>query len=196
MSDFECLFALGISYIGYKKMQKKKEKRRKKVVWVKPWLANREFKSAYCNTLAELRLHDEEEFRRYLRINTEAYTELIEKVRPVITDKTTFMRKPISAEEKLAVTLRFLATGETSSSLMYQYRIHRITISKFIPEVSNAIYDALSPEYMRVPSSENEWLEIMKRTNERWQFPNSYAAADGKHVGIICPKHAGSEYYN
>ena len=68
-------------------MQKKKEKRRKKVVWVKPWLANREFKSAYCNILAELRLHDEEEFRRYLRINTEAYTELIEKVRPVITDK-------------------------------------------------------------------------------------------------------------
>ena len=141
-------------------------------------------------------MHDEEEFRRYLWINTEAYTELIEKVRPVITKKTTFMRKPISAEEKLAVTLRFLATGETSSSLMYQYRIHRTTISKYIPEVCNAIYDALSPEYMRVPSSENEWLEIMKRTNDRWQFPNSYATADGKHVGIICPKHAGSEYYN
>ena len=79
---------------------------------------------------------------------------------------------------------------------MYQYRIHRITISKFIPEVCNAIYDALSSKYMLVPFSENEWLEIMKRTNERWPFTNSCAVADGKQVGIICPNHAGSEYYN
>ena len=57
MSDFESLYVLGLSYIDYKKIQK--EKRRKKIVWMKPWLANREQKSAYGNILAELRLHDE-----------------------------------------------------------------------------------------------------------------------------------------
>ena len=103
------LYALGLSYIGYKKIKKKKEKRRRKVVWMKPWLATRELKSMYGNILAELRLHDEERFRRYLMINTVPYTELLEKVRPVITKKTTFMRKPISsAEKKLAVNLTSL----------------------------------------------------------------------------------------
>ena len=43
------------------------------------------------------------------------------------------MRIPISPEEKLALTLRFLATGESYESLMYQFRIHRRTIGKFVP---------------------------------------------------------------
>ena len=37
----------------------------------KPWLKNRLRKSAYQNIFQELRLKDKEEFRRYLRINTE-----------------------------------------------------------------------------------------------------------------------------
>ena len=36
----------------------------------------------------------------------------------------------------------------------------------------------------------------MDQTNSRWQFPNCYAAADGRHVGIICPPNSGSEFYN
>ena len=41
------------------------------------------------------------------------FQELVEKVRPFITKITTNMRSPISAEEKLAITLRCLATGES-----------------------------------------------------------------------------------
>ena len=28
------------------------------------------------------------------------------------------------------------------------------------------------------------------------EFPNCFGAADGKHIGIICPKNSGSQYYN
>ena len=48
-------------------------KRRRRTIWVKPWLANRDAKSAYNNILQELRLQDQEEFRKYLRMNTESY---------------------------------------------------------------------------------------------------------------------------
>ena len=124
------------------------------------------------------------------------FQELLEKVRPYITKKTTHLREPITAEEKLAVTLRYLATGESFNSLMYQYRIHRSTISQFIPDVCKAIYKVLAPDYMKIPSDKEEWQKIINQTNSRWQFPNCYAAADGKHVGIICPPHSGSEFYN
>ena len=50
------------------------------------------------------------------------------------------MRTPISAEEKLAVTLRYLATGESLESLMYQFRIHATTIRLFIEPVCRAIF--------------------------------------------------------
>ena len=38
------------------------------------------------------------------------------------------MRSPISAEEKLAITLRYLATGESLNSFKYQFRFHETTI--------------------------------------------------------------------
>ena len=45
------------------------------------------------------------------------------------------MRKPLRVAEKLACTLRFLATGESYSSLQYQFRISKWSISLFIPQV-------------------------------------------------------------
>ena len=41
-------------------------------------------KSAFNNVFSELQLKEKEEFRRYLRINTDSYMELLFKVRPII----------------------------------------------------------------------------------------------------------------
>ena len=94
------------------------------------------------------------------------------------------MREPISAGERLSVTLRYLATGESFKSLGFQYRIHWTTVTQFIPEVLVAIFDALQGEFFNMPTSEEEWLEMARETEQKWNFPNSYAAADGKHIAI------------
>ena len=57
-------------------------------------------------------------------------------------------------------------------------------------------YAKLAPDYMKIPSDKKEWQKIIYQNNSRWQFPNCYAAADGKHVGIICPPYSGSEFYD
>ncbi|XP_065062943.1 uncharacterized protein LOC135689586 [Rhopilema esculentum] len=106
------------------------------------------------------------------------------------------MRQPISAEEKLAVTLRFLATGETYQSLKYQFRIHNSTISLFVPKVCQVIYDVLKDDYFSVPSSEQEWINLADATEKRWQFPNAFAAADGKHIAVYHPDNSGGTFYN
>ena len=120
-------------------------------------------------------------------------------MRPYITKKTTNIREPITAEEKLAITLRYLATGESFNTLTVTDRIfnsHRPTIFQFIPDVCKAIYKVLAPDYMKITSDKQEWQKIIDQTNSRWRFPSWYAAADGKHVGIICPSHSGSGFYS
>ena len=107
-------------------------------------------------------------------------------LRPFITKQTAVTRKPISAEERLTVTLRSLATGESFNSLMYQYRTHHTTLSNIVVEVCQAIYNVLAPEYIRVPKHKPNGHH--SKRNERWQFPNCYAVVDGKHVGIIYPR--------
>ena len=76
------------------------------------------------------------------------------------------------SREKLAVTIRFLATGESFESLQYQYIIHRTTIAQFVPEVCFQVYKILKDEYLSTPCSKEEWETIARRSEERWQFPN------------------------
>ena len=64
-----------IILIILKRRRRKTNKVKKsRTCWVRDWLQQKEKKSAYNNILSELRLTDQEEFRRYLRMNTETYT--------------------------------------------------------------------------------------------------------------------------
>ena len=58
--------SLLIEQIFSKKATKQKTKR-KRSVWVKPWLKSCMYTIAFNNIFAELIVNDEEEFRRYLR---------------------------------------------------------------------------------------------------------------------------------
>lgn len=106
------------------------------------------------------------------------------------------MRRSIPPNECLAVTLRFLATGESYASLEFQYRISRSTLSILIPSVCQAIHKVLSRDYMRCPSTEQEWLKIAGDFEERWNLPNCIGAGDGKHIRLKCPSNTGSDFYN
>ena len=117
-------------------------------------------------------------------------------MKPLIKGQSTSMRQAISPEEKLAVTMWFLATGESYRSLMYQFRIHSSTISLFIPKVCEAIYQALEEEYFTFPKTEENWIALADKTEDKWQFPNGFAAADGKHIAIYHPEHSGAAFYN
>lgn len=59
-----------------------------------------------------------------------------------------------------------------------------------------AIYNSLSTDYMPVPSTPEEWLEIAREFDELWNFPNCVGAIDGKHIVMRKPHHGGSMYHN
>ena len=79
---------------------------------------------------------------------------------------------------------------------MYQFQVHRVAIGKFVPEVCNAIYHFLKDEYLKIPSTTEEWESIAEETYNRWYFPKAFAAADGKHIALFHPRGSGSEFYN
>ena len=63
-------------------------------------------------------------------------------------------------------------------------------------KVCNAIKKYLVPVYLKVPSTEQEWLSITEKFETRWQYPNAIGAINGKHVVMRKPSHGGSHYYN
>lgn len=60
-----------------------------------------------------------------------------------IAKQNTHMRSSISSKLRLAITLRYLASGNSYKSLEFLSRVSRITIGHFVPEVCNAIIASL-----------------------------------------------------
>ncbi|XP_034246598.1 protein ANTAGONIST OF LIKE HETEROCHROMATIN PROTEIN 1-like [Thrips palmi] len=164
--------------------------------WVKNWVARRTEKGFHHNLFMELQLEDPNKFRRCLRMDVANFEFLLEKVSPLIVKQDTHLRKSISAAERLSVTLRHLATGETQESLSLNYRLGQSTISGIIKETVRAISEVLSSEFLRFPSSQEEWEAVAGGYAERWNFPHCIGAMDGKHVRIDPPVKSGSMFYN
>ena len=129
-------------------------------------------------------------------MSPDRFDHLLELVTPLIEKKDTRFRKAIPACERLALTLRFLATGESQISLSFQFKLGRATVSKILAETSTAIYKVLSEKYMRVPSTLEEWKAIADGFESIWNMPHVIGAIDGKHVRLKCPKNTGSLYHN
>ena len=94
---------------------------------------------------------------RYLRMSPERFEHLLQLVGPKLTKQNTQFRTAISAEERLIVTLRFLASGEDQQSPSFSFRIAISTISQIIKETTEAIYSSLKDEDLTMPCSQNEW---------------------------------------
>ncbi|EZA55093.1 hypothetical protein X777_05365 [Ooceraea biroi] len=128
-------------------------------------------------------------------MNTSLFEKLLEKVTPLIRKQNTSLRESISPAERLSLTLRHIATGESQESLRLTYRIGQSTISGIIKEVCITIINVLSQEYLRMPLCEDEWRVVANDFVHRWNFYNCIGAMDGKHFKIDPPLKSGSLYY-
>ena len=69
---------------------------------------------AYNGLVREVRDTDSASYRNFLRMNDDSFDILLQKVSPLITRQDARMRRAISPAERLAVTLRYLATRKHS----------------------------------------------------------------------------------
>ncbi|CAG2257297.1 unnamed protein product [Mytilus edulis] len=119
------------------------------------------------------------------------FDELLNRVGPRIKKTDTLFRRALSPGLKLAITLRHLATGDKYSTLQYDFRVARNSISKFLPEVCRAIVDEYKDEVISCPTDPNDWRAIADEFQKRWNVPHACGALDGKHVAIRCPPKTG-----
>ncbi|XP_064094448.1 uncharacterized protein LOC135206898 [Macrobrachium nipponense] len=134
--------------------------------------------------------------KNWIRLTKEQFSNLLNRVTPLIEKVDTKLRKAVSAAERLTLTLRYLATGESQVSLGYQFRISHNLVSCIIPETCRAIYSVLKTDYLKLPSTPEEWNEVALHYFQQWNFPNCIGALDGKRVLIAKPPHSGSEFYD
>ncbi|KAL4705475.1 hypothetical protein ACJJTC_017335 [Scirpophaga incertulas] len=167
------------------------KKRKKRKCWIKQYLLLRD-KLCNMNILSVL---EPEDFRNYLRMDSAQFDHLLHLVTPYIQKQDTLFRDSVSAEQRLVVTLRFLATGNAYHDLKYSSLISEPLLSQIIPETCWAIYRCLN-NYIKMPETETEWEETAADFERLWNFSHCIGACDGKHVAIERPPESGSLFYN
>lgn len=128
-------------YMRYKELQ---DDRKNREMWVRPIFTERRrlLQGDSDNLIVEMRLEDPNKYFNYLRMSAVIFNELLNIVGPLI-EKENVVRKPIPARTRLEVTIRWLASGDSMTSLSYAYRIAQCTLSRIIPETCEAIWLAL-----------------------------------------------------
>ncbi|KAF0313686.1 hypothetical protein FJT64_015821 [Amphibalanus amphitrite] len=81
----------------------------------------------YDNLVQELRLNDPQGHLQYFRVNKGVFDLLQARIEDQITRSTTTFRQPVSAPQRLSVTLRYLASGAEFSALAPSYRLGEST---------------------------------------------------------------------
>ncbi|XP_001951483.2 putative nuclease HARBI1 [Acyrthosiphon pisum] len=183
------LLLYGAYYIIKKRKNRKLKKRR---MWVHPLLAQRILKGSFSTMYGDLR-DNENKFFNYFRMSIKSFDELLSKLESGIKVSNSG-RPSISPTERLCVTLRYLASGNTFTDLQYSYRMGISTISGIVEDVCEQIWKMKS-ECIPLPTEE-KWREISLDFEKNTNFPNCIGALDGKHIRVIKPIKSGSLFYN
>ncbi|XP_052778489.1 uncharacterized protein LOC128215927 [Mya arenaria] len=175
--------------------ERQRARRRERRWWVREWILRRPLFGQYETLMKDPEAEHAADFKAFLRMEPQMYYELLNRAGPRITKSTTH-RTPLDPGLKLAITLRFLATGSRYHDLAFAFRFPHNTIALFIPEVCQAIYNVYEDEMWATPQTEDEWRPVAEGFGDRWNFPHCCGAIDGKHVAIKKPPKSGSLYYN
>nr|CAH7759132.1 unnamed protein product [Callosobruchus chinensis] len=96
---------------------------------------------------ALLRDMDSGHLKNFMRMTAEDFERLIILVGPKISKMYTKFRKAIPVQDRLAITLRFLATVDSFTSLQYLFKESKQRISIIIiEETYNALIQALKEQ--------------------------------------------------
>lgn len=172
----------------------RRKKRPNRRYWVHPTVSRRLTKGHFHTLYHELRRYPQK-FYDYAHMRVSTFDALLEILRPRLMRARTNMRLPVSAEERLLVTLRFLATGESFSALHFQFLLGKVTIHTIVHDTCDAIWILLKDLVMPEPTEER-WIEIGKDFEKNSNFPHCIGALDSKLIRIQMPPNSSSKFCN
>ena len=111
------------------------------------------------------------------------FHKLLRRLTPRLSKQVTKWRKALQPGLKLAITLRFLASGDNYHSLSFAFRVPHNTISLFVMDILQAIVDEYGDQVVSVSTTPDDWCNLSETFGTRWNFHHA-CQAPIKRLGI------------
>ena len=130
-----------------------------------------------------------------LRMSKTTFLYVCSELRLAVEKNDTSMRKAIPVEQRVALTLWFLATGTDFRTIGHLFGVSKSTVCVVTKQVCNALVSILLPKYIRFPSGDG-LREVVDGFKHKFGFPQCAGVVDGTHVPIVSPVEYPADYYN
>ncbi|XP_067644473.1 uncharacterized protein [Eurosta solidaginis] len=149
---------------------------KRRLEWTKEWLKKNqtEFLSKE-NLRQEIQLRSNEiyHFNCFFDITEKQFRFLVSNLSPVISSYEPHRKKKsFSAEERIAITLKYLATGEVHSCRNYCFRASKPVILKMIANICLNIYELLKDLFVSLPKTDEQWQNVANEFQRKHCMPN------------------------
>src|SRR6266496_1944836 len=135
------------------------------------------------------------QFKNSFRMSRKSFFSLHALLQSHIQKQQTHLRPTIPSEHRLAIFLYHVTQGDGYTSITDQFGVGKSTVSNIIGDVSKAIVQQLSGQYIRF-SNIDEATHSMEFWREKTGIPGVVACIDGSHIPILQPAHSGTVYCN
>ena len=125
----------------------------------------------------------------------ETFLYLCQTVQHIIGRNTTQLRKCISTEKRVAITLWCLSTPSEYRSIAHLFGVSRGSVCRIVQETCSAIVSTMLEKYIRFPTGE-DLTNVINGFKSKWGFPQCVGAIDGSHIPIAAPELNHTDYYN
>ncbi|XP_032687796.1 protein ANTAGONIST OF LIKE HETEROCHROMATIN PROTEIN 1-like [Odontomachus brunneus] len=146
----------------------------------------------HYNTLFQELKKDESMFFKYVRMSNASFEKLLQQLQPHLIKRS---HRALPPDQRLLIGLRFLGTGDQTTSIALDFRVGESTVRMLYKEICSIIMRILPSMYLS-PPTEQQWIHIANNYWKRGHMPNCFGAIDGKHIILKCSPNSGSSYYN
>ena len=129
------------------------------------------------------------------RVSHETFNYLCDQLQPSIARKTTRLRRPVSVQQRVAITLWILATSCEYRTVAHLFGLARCTICCIVKDTCKSIVKVLLPKYISFPTG-NRLNETVRGFKAKWGIPECVGSIDGSHIPIRPPAMNHTDYYN
>jgi len=135
------------------------------------------------------------EFKRLFCLSKELMQQLIEELTPHVDEGQ--RNTKISVTLRVLAVVHFLTTGHYQQSVgsNFNIAIAQQTVSKYLPEICNAI-EAIAPQWIQFPVDEERKQRIKEKFMLKFGFPGIIGVIDGTQVRISEPEEDEHIYFN